>query len=299
MAGESESTLTEQVLAEYGKTADPRHRELLGALIRHLHAFVRETRLTEAEWFHAIDFLTRTGKTCDDTRQEFILLSDLLGVSTMVVLANADTPEGATESTVLGPFYQHGAPEYANGESVVKLASDEPTLIVRGHVRDQAGRPVAGALVDVWQADPGGIYHMQDPSIPEFNLCGRFRTDADGHYALKTLRPKFYPVPTDGPAGELVRASGRHAFRPGHVHAMVSAPGYSTLVSHVFDAEDPYLTSDAVFAVVDSLVRTFERHDSPSEARDAGVTAPFYTIEFDFVLQPASERRITNFGVRD
>lgn len=298
MSQASEQRLTEEVLTAYGKTADPRQRELFASLIKHLHAFVRENRLTEAEWFSAIDFLTRTGKMCDDKRQEFILLSDLLGISSMVVMMNADTAEGATESTVLGPFFSEGAPEYANGASLVKLPADYPTLVVKGHVRDQAGKPIVGATVDVWMADPVGVYYQQDPNVPEFNLCGRLTADAQGYYEFKTLRPKFYPVPTDGPAGELTRAAGRHPFRPGHVHAMVKAPGFATLITHVFDSEDPYLRSDAVFAVVESLVRTFERHDSVEEARQLGITAPFYAIEQDFVLQPDNFKKISNFGVK-
>jgi protocatechuate 3,4-dioxygenase beta subunit len=297
MSQASEELLTQEVQAAYAQAADPRTRELLAALIKHLHAFARETRLTEAEWFKGIDFLTRTGQKCDDKRQEFILLSDLLGVSQMVVLMNAATEPGATESTVLGPFYANGAPEYKNGESLIRLASDEPILIVRGTVKDRAGKPIPDAVVDVWQADPSGVYHMQDPKVPEFNLCGRLHTDAAGHYEFKTLRPKFYPVPTDGPGGEMTRAAGRHPFRPGHVHAMVSAKDHATLITHIFDAEDKYLKSDAVFAVVDSLVRRFERHDSVSEAEKLGVKAPFYTIDHDIVLQPANDRKISNFGV--
>jgi protocatechuate 3,4-dioxygenase beta subunit len=297
MSQASEELLTNEVLAAYGQTADPRQKEIFAALIKHLHAFAREVRLTEAEWFKGIDFLTRTGQKSDAKRQEFILLSDLLGLSQMVVLMNADTQAGATESTVLGPFYVAGAPEYKNGASLIKAPSDDPVLVVRGHVRNQAGKPIERALLDIWQADSSGVYHVQDPKMPEFNLCGRLRTDADGYYEFKTQRPRFYPVPTDGPAGELTRAAGRHPFRPGHVHAMVSAEGHATLVTHIFDADDKYLKSDAVFAVVDSLVRKFERHDSASEAQKLGVNAPFYTLEHDIVLQPDRERKIMNFGI--
>lgn len=297
MSQESEQGLTAEVLAAYKKAADPRQREVFAALIKHLHAFAREVRLSEAEWFAGIDFLTRTGQMCTDKRQEFILLSDLLGLSTMMVLMNADTSAGATESTVLGPFFSENAPEYKNGDSLVQLKSEYPTLVVKGHVKDLAGKPIVNALIDVWQADPVGVYYMQDPTVPEHNLCGKLRTDAHGYYEFKTLRPKFYPVPTDGPAGELTRAAGRHPFRPGHVHAMVSAPGYATLITHIFDSEDPYLKSDAVFAVVDSLVRTFKRHDSKEAAVRWGVEAPFYLIEQDFVLQPPNSRKIANFGI--
>ena len=297
MSQESEQRLSNEVLEAYGKTADPRQREVFASLIKHLHAFAREVRLSEAEWFAGIDFLTRTGQKCTDKRQEFILLSDLLGLSTMMVLMNANTSAGATESTVLGPFFADKAPEYKNGDSLVQMKSDYPRLVVKGHVKDQNGRPIVNALVDVWQADPIGVYHMQDPSVPEYNLCGKLRSDAQGYYEFKTLRPKFYPVPTDGPAGELTRAAGRHPFRPGHVHAMVSAPGFATLITHIFDSEDPYLKSDAVFAVVDSLVRQFERHDSADEAAKWGVSAPFFMIEQDFILQPPNERKIANFGI--
>jgi len=297
MANMTEAQLTERVLQAYGRTPDPRLREILAGLIRHLHAFAREVRLTEPEWFEGIRFLTRTGQKCDDKRQEFILLSDLLGFSSLVNMIGAGVPDGATETTVLGPFYVAHAPEYPNGASIVTGKSEGRPLVMRGHVRNREGDALAGAVVDVWQADAAGFYHVQNPDVPEFHLCGRFRTDASGYYEFKTVKPRYYPVPTDGPVGELIRAAGRHPYRPGHVHAIVSAAGYAPLVTHVFDADDPYLDSDAVFAVKDSLVRRFDCSTSPDDARRWGVEAPFYATEYDFVLTPATGAKVGNFNL--
>jgi hydroxyquinol 1,2-dioxygenase len=270
--------LTEQVLAAYSGTPDPRLRELLTSLIRHLHAFAVETRLTPQEWLAGVEFLTATGQKCDGERQEFVLLSDILGFSSLVDLINA--ANGATESTVLGPFYVPGAPARAMGEQIGRPEDGHPTL-VRGRVTDRAGGPLGGATLDVWQSSSNGLYDTQDPQQPPFNLRGVFMTGPDGAYQFRTVRPVSYPIPTDGPAGSLLRAADRHHWRAAHIHAIVSAPGHRPVTTHIFDAENPYLDSDTVFGVKDSLVRRF-LPAGPGDPPDVDCVT-----EMDFVLAAA------------
>jgi catechol 1,2-dioxygenase len=270
--------LTEQVLDAYAGAADPRLRQVLAALIRHLHAFAAQTRLTPQEWLAGLEFLTATGQKCDDRRQEFILLSDVLGLSSLVDLVHA--APGATESTVLGPFYVPGAPARAPGERLGRPQDGEPAL-VRGRVLSQAGAPLPGATLDVWQAAASGLYDTQDPGQPPFNLRGVFTAGAGGEYHFRTVRPTSYPVPADGPVGDLLRAAGRHQWRAAHIHAIVSAPGFRPVTTHIFDAQNPYLDSDTVFGVKDSLVRDF-RPAGPQDPADVRFVA-----EMDFVLAAA------------
>jgi protocatechuate 3,4-dioxygenase beta subunit len=274
--------LTSEVLRAYDGTADPRLREILESLVRHLHAFVTETSLTGEEWMAGIRFLTETGHKCDDQRQEFILLSDTLGVSSLVDLLGhlASRAPGATESTVLGPFYVPGAPHRQPGENIARPQDGEPTL-VRGRVTDTAGRPLPGAELDIWQTAANGLYDVQDPQQPPFNLRGVFTTGPDGRYELRTVRPVSYPIPTDGPVGRLLRASGRHAWRAAHIHAIVSAGGHRPVTTHIFDSENEYLDSDTVFGVKDSLIKPF-RPASPDDPADVA-----YVVEMDFALAPA------------
>ena len=274
--------LTKQVLAAYAGTPDPRLRQLLTSLIGHLHAFAVETRLTRQEWLAGVDFLTATGQKCDDERQEFILLSDVLGFSSLVDLINA--ADGATESTVLGPFYVPGAPVRAMGEQLGRPEDGSPTL-VRGRVTDPAGEPLDGASLDVWQSSSNGLYDTQDPQQPPFNLRGVFVTGPDGLYQFRTVRPASYPIPTDGPVGGLLRGAGRHNWRAAHIHAIVSAPGYRPVTTHIFDAENPYLDSDTVFGVKDSLVRPF-RPAGPGDPPDVS-----YVTEMDFSLAARTTAR--------
>lgn len=272
--------LTEQVLDAYSSTPDPRLREILTALISHLHAFATETKLTPQEWLAGLEFLTATGQKCDGERQEFVLLSDVLGLSSLVDLINA--ADGATESTVLGPFYVPGAPRRAMGEHIGRPEDGTPTLI-RGHVTDPEGKPLADATLDVWQANASGFYDTQDPDQPRFNLRGVFVTGPDGRYEFRTARPASYPVPTDGPVGGLLRGSGRHCWRAAHIHAIVSAPGRRAVTTHVFDADNPYLDSDTVFGVKDSLIKPF-RPAGPGDPADVS-----RVVDMDFVLVSEGE----------
>jgi catechol 1,2-dioxygenase len=270
--------LTEDVLAAYSGTPEPRVRELLTALIGHLHAFAAATRLTPAEWQAAVAFLTATGQKCDAERQEFILLSDVLGLSSLVDLVNA--APGATESTVLGPFYVPGAPRRAAGEQIGRPEDGSPVL-VRGRVTGSGGRLLAGATLDVWQCSSNGLYDTQDPGQPPFNLRGVFGTGPDGRYEFRTVRPASYPIPVDGPVGDLLRAAGRGHWRAAHIHAIVSAPGHRSVTTHIFDADNPYLDRDAVFGVRDSLVRPF-RPAGPGDPADVS-----HVVDMHFSLAPA------------
>jgi protocatechuate 3,4-dioxygenase beta subunit len=274
--------LTDDVLRAYGETPDPRARELLTSLISHLHAFAAETRLTTAEWMAGLQFLTAVGQKCDEERQEFILLSDVLGLSSLVESLNA--PEGATEPTVLGPFYLPGAPHKELGEHIGRPQDGEPTLI-RGQVTETGGRPLPGATLDVWQCASNGLYDIQDPDQPPYNLRGVFTTGDDGGYSFRTARPVSYPVPVDGPVGAVFRLSGRPHWRSAHVHAIVSAPGYQPVTTHIFDSQNEYLDSDAVFGVRGSLIQEF-RPPAPGDPQDVS-----YVADVDFVLAAARDEQ--------
>ncbi len=283
----TEANLTDAVVARLGKTTDPRFKEVMTSLIRHLHAFVRDVELTEEEWFEAIKFLTAAGQKCDDKRQEYILLSDVLGVSMLVDAINHRRSGGATENTVLGPFYVHDAPEISNGDDMAAAWKGEPTY-VSGRVLSTEGRPVAGALLDLWQSNSEGRYDVQLADTGGRKLRAKLRADNEGRFRFRTIKPTSYPVPTDGPVGQILNRMGRHPMRPAHLHFIVSAPGYETVVTHLFVEGDPYLESDVVFGVKNSLVIDLKRNDSEAEAKKLGLTAPFYTASYDFVLKPAA-----------
>jgi hydroxyquinol 1,2-dioxygenase len=283
----TEDDITAEVLRRFEATPDPRLREIMSSLVRHLHGFVKDVNLTEAEWFSAIQFLTATGHNCDDARQEFILLSDTLGVSMVVDLINHRKPEGATESTVFGPFHRDGAPEMPPGGNIASRDDRGTPMLIDGRVLDLSGRPIAGARLDVWQADSSGMYDSQYADRDELHMRGLFRTDADGRYLVRTVRPVHYQIPHDGPVGQMLRATNRHPWRPAHVHFLVSADGYEPVTTHLFDDADPYLDSDTVFAVKDSLICHFTRHDAPDViSRALAIEPPFYRVDFDFVLKP-------------
>ena len=280
-----EHTITAAVLESMAGSQDARLKQVLSALVRHLHDFAREVRLTEAEWMAGIEFLTATGQKCDDKRQEFILLSDTLGLSILTVAQNHPTSPQATEATVFGPFHVQGAPHFALGDDISGGAKGEP-LFVQATVRGPDGAPVADAEGDVWQADADGLYDVQRPELAGAQARGVLRTDAEGNLRFRSVLPVAYPIPTDGPVGRMLGATGRHPWRPAHVHFMIQAPGYQTLITHVFRDGDEYLDSDAVFGVRSSLIGDFQRHE-PGRAPDGNAhLAPFYTLNFDFVLEP-------------
>jgi hydroxyquinol 1,2-dioxygenase len=246
----TEDDITAEVLRRFEATPDPRLREIMLSLTRHIHAFVKDVRLVEGEWWKAIEFLTAAGQMCSDKRQEFILLSDTMGVSMLVDLISNGKPPGATESTVFGPFYREGGPELPEGGNVAEGAEGGTPAIVTGRVLDMEGNPIAGAMLDVWQADPDGLYDSQRPEIADdLRMRGIFHSDAEGRYLIRTTRPVHYQIPTDGPVGTMLAATNRHPWRPAHIHFKVTAGGYSPLTTHLFDNVDEYLDSDAVFGV--------------------------------------------------
>jgi hydroxyquinol 1,2-dioxygenase len=283
----TEETATGAVVASFAGTADPRLRELLGSLVRHLHGFVREVEPTFAEWERAMEFLAAAGRLCDGRRQEFILLSDVLGVTMLVDAVNHRKASQATESTVLGPFHQVTSPRRELGDTIDLVGTGEP-CVVTGRVASLDGGPLGGAIVDVWQADDHGFYDVQQPGAqPAGNGRGLFTCDPDGRFWFRTVTPSPYPIPDDGPVGALLAATGRHPYRPAHIHFIVAADGHVPLTTHVFVAGSPYLDSDAVFAVKQSLVRDFAVVDDPAMAAAYGVRAPFRQASFEVVLQPS------------
>jgi catechol 1,2-dioxygenase len=275
--------LTAAAEASFAACADERLRTLLQALVRHLHGFAAEVGLTQDEWSQAIRILTETGHITDDRRQEFILWSDTLGLSMLVDALAHPAPPGATESTVLGPFYVPGAPLREYGANLAAEPAGDPAWI-HGRVLDLAGRPIPDAELDVWQNGDDRLYAVQRAEAPEDHLRGRFLARADGSYAFLAVRPVPYTIPDDGPVGRMLGAAGRHPWRPAHIHMIVRAPGYRTVATHIFDADSEYLDSDAVFAVKRSLVRRFVRRSRDDPERPAGVEGEWYAVESDFVL---------------
>jgi hydroxyquinol 1,2-dioxygenase len=283
----TEDNSIEVVTGRNENARDQRLKAVMDVVIRKLHEAVKEIEPTQEEWFEAIQFLTRTGHMCNEWRQEFILLSDVLGVSMLVDAINNRKPSGASESTVLGPFHIADAPELPMGANICLDAKGEP-MVVSGRILDTSGRPIEGAVIDVWQANDEGFYDVQQKGIqPDFNLRGIFRTGADGRYWFRAVKPKFYPIPDDGPVGQLIAALGRHPYRPAHLHYMIKAGGYETLVTHIFDPDDPYIHSDAVFGVKESLLAEFRQVDDAARAAEIGVQNPFWDVEHDFVLARA------------
>jgi hydroxyquinol 1,2-dioxygenase len=281
-----EHSITDAVLQSQVDTPDPRTKEIFDSLVTHLHAFAREVSLTEDEWLAAIRFLTAVGHKTDDKRQEFILLSDTLGLSMLVTAMANRKPQACTESTVLGPFFVSDAPAVANGGDVAQGAPGEPCF-VSGRVRGMGGDPVPGARMEVWQADADGLYDVQYENLEAPRARAVLFSEPDGSFEFKSIVPRPYPVPHDGPVGDMLKALGRHAWRPAHLHFMIFADGYEPLVTHVFRKDDPYLQSDAVFGVRSSLIGDWTAHP-PGIAPDGSTQeTPFTTFAFDFVLAPA------------
>ena len=282
--------LTDAVLAVMERTEDPRLRQIMIALIRHLHAFVREVRLTEAEFQEATAILNKMGKLTSDTHNEMVLMAGSLGVSSLVCLLN-NGDQGATETSqsLLGPFWRMRSPRVENGGSIVRSETPGPPLFARFRVEDRAGGPIAGAEVDIWHSSPVGLYENQDPEQAEMNLRGKFTTDADGRIWFRSVKPAGYPIPTDGVVGRLLRAQNRHPYRPAHVHALVFKEGYKTLTSQVYADDDPNLDTDVQFGVTRALVGRFERHDEP-HPEGPSVATPWYSLDYTFVMEPGEAR---------
>lgn len=290
----TEDDLTEAVLQRLSGASDPRFAQVMASLIKHLHAFIREVDLTPEEWIQTIFFLTDVGKACDDKRQEFILLSDTLGASMMVVMldqlrAARRQPQGthsatpATEATVQGPYYWEGAPELPCGADIAPGVKGEPAFY-SGRVTDTDGQPIAGATLDIWSGDGEGVYDMQVAGA-EMSARARLRTDAEGRYWFWSIKPSFYPVPVDGPVGRMLAGMGRHPNRPGHIHMKVYAPEHVTLTTHLFVANSPYIDSDAVFGVRPSLVVDFEQHTAGTAPDGRTLDRPYWSAHYDFRLE--------------
>lgn len=295
MAQLEANELAQAVIDRMAQCSDPRLRQVMSSLVTHVHSFVQEVQLTGDEWLKAIEFLTATGRKCDDKRQEFILLSDTLGISMLVVAieqakglaprSDAEAATPATEATVQGPFFWEGAPELPLGSDLAGDAPGEPAYY-RGCVTDIHGKPVPGCAIEVWSGDGNGIYDMQRGEDAKMMLRARLRTDADGRYHFWSIRPTYYPVPDDGPVGGMLRAMGRHPNRPGHIHLMLKAPGHRPLTTHLFVGDSPFLDSDAVFGVRNSLVVDFEMHPAGTATDGRVLDRPYYTARYDFRLVP-------------
>jgi len=273
---ETQEDVTRAVLAEMHRTPDARTKELLEGLVKHLHAFIREVRLTDKEFQQAIGYLNAVGRHTTPSHNEAMLLSGALGVSNLVCLLNNPRP---TQANNLGPFYRAGSPRCANGDSLLRSPTDGIPLVFKGWVKDREGRPIAGAEVDVWHSAPSGLYENQDPSQAEMNLRGTFTTGADGSFSFRSVKPAGYPVPTAGPTGALLRAQQRHNFRPAHLHFLIVRPGFKTIASQVYDPDDPHLETDSQFGVTQALIGNYRR-------REDG-----YSLEFTFVLEPGESAR--------
>ncbi|MBU0587584.1 MAG: intradiol ring-cleavage dioxygenase [Gammaproteobacteria bacterium] len=270
----NQDTITQAVIARFASTPDPRLKEIMTSLVQHLHAFAREVKLTEEEWMKGIQFLTATGQMCDEKRQEFILLSDTLGLSMLTVAMNNDKPTGCTEPTVFGPFFLEDAPEYQLGDDVANGATGEPCL-VSGTVKSLDGKPIPNALINVWQADADGNYDVQYSHLAHPQARGILHADEQGRFHFKTILAEAYPIPSDGPVGAMLKATNNHPWRPAHLHFMIDAPGYERLITHVFRDHDQYLDSDVVFGVRSTLIADW--------VKEADGT---YSLKYDFVLNP-------------
>lgn len=274
--------ITDVVIKAMSPDIPPRNRELMTALVRHLHAFAKETNLTFAEWLAACEFMRRAGDISSDARNEFILICDILGMEVLVDMLDHKVTNGESESTVLGPFYRENPPVLPNGSSIIqKSFPDSETVRVRGRILDTEGKGIEGVTVDVWEDAPNGLYEQQDPDQPDYNLRGRLKTDADGYYEFVGIRPVPYPIPYDGAAGELLNYMGHHPWRPGHIHFMIFKDGYQSLISQIFDADTKYLDNDSVFAVKESLIGTLRPAPKGSNTD--------LVMDFDFRLKRKTE----------
>jgi protocatechuate 3,4-dioxygenase beta subunit len=287
---EDERSVTPAVLSAMADTQNPRLREIVDSFVRHMHDFAREVRLTEEEFEHGIEFLNRIGQATHVSHNEGILFSDAIGFSTLVCLLN-NGQNGATEtaSALLGPFWRMNSPKTENGGSIVRSETPGPVLFASCRVTDPHGRPLSGVEVDVWQASPVGCYENQDESQADMNLRGKFITDADGRFSFRSVKPAGYPVPTNGPVGDLLRAQGRHPYRPAHLHFLAYKPGFKTLVTQVFVDDDQYLETDVVFGVTRHLIGGYERQETRAAPAE-DVTGPWYSLDYTFVMEPGEAK---------
>ena len=281
--------VTEAVLTEMQRTPDARTKEILVALVRHLHAFAREVKLTEREFQQAVKLVAELGQKTTASHNEVMLMCGSLGLSNLIcLLNNGDMGRRPTQANNLGPFWREGSPRVENGGTLLRSPTPGEPLFFRGWVRDRDGRPVTGAEIDVWHSAPSGLYENQDPSQAEMNLRGRFTTDAEGAFAFRSVRPAGYPVPIDGPVGKLLAAQGRHNMRPAHLHFLVFKPGYKTIASQVYSGDDPHLETDSQFGVTRALIGDYVRHDDAAPAPD--VKGAWYSLEFTFIIEPGEAR---------
>ncbi len=287
---ENEASITPAVIEAFSRTANPRSREILLALVRHLHGFVREVRLTEPEFHEAIRLVAALGQHTTAWHNEAMLMSGSLGVSALVcLLNNGNNGQTETQANLLGPFWRDDQPLCRSGDSIVRSPTPGPALVCSVQVLDGAARPVAGAEVDVWHSSPDGLYENQDSTQANMNLRGRFLTDDAGRFQFRSVKPAGYPVPINGPVGELIAATGRHNFRPAHLHFMVHKPGFKTLISQIYTPDDPHLETDAQFGVTRALIGDFVRHDAAHG--ELGLAAPWYSLDQQFRLEPGEARR--------
>ena len=282
----NQEDVTADALKAMERTSDPRFREIMVSLVKHLHGFIREVRLTEAEFREATALLSEMGKLTTDTHNEFVLMAGSLGASALVcLLNNGDNGNTETSHSLLGPFWRLNSPRVENGGSIVRSDTPGAPLLVNARVLDGAGRPVAGAEVDVWQASPVGLYENQDPEQAEMNLRGKFTTDAQGRFWFRSVMMAGYPIPTDGVVGRLLRSQQRHPYRPAHLHALIFKEGFKVLISQVYDPSDPYIDADAQFGVTKALLGDFVRHAEPHPS-DRSVAAPWYSLDYVYVMEP-------------
>lgn len=287
---ENQHDVTKAVLSELERAPNPRFREIMSALVRHLHDFAREVKLTEEEFREAVGYIVELGKKTTDTHNEVVLLAGSLGFSTLVcLLNNGDNGQIETDANLLGPFWRPGSPHTENGGSIVRSPTPGPALFVNAWFKDRDGKPIAGAEVDIWQSSPEGFYENQDPEQADMNLRGTFTTDAEGHISFRSVKPAGYPIPVDGPVGALLRAQGRHNMRPAHLHFLAVKEGFKTLISQVYVPDDKYLESDVQFGVTRHLIGNFVRHENePAPAPD--VTGPWYSLDHTFVMEAGATR---------
>jgi protocatechuate 3,4-dioxygenase beta subunit len=285
---ERQEDLTPAVLKELERAPNARFKEIMGPFIRHMHDFVRESKLTEEEFRTAMSYVVALGKASNETHNEAVLIAGSLGLSSLVcLLNNGDNGQTETDASLLGPFWRMNSPVTPNGGSIIRSSTPGPALFVNAWFRDRNGNPIEGAEVDIWHSSTEGFYENQDPIQADMNLRGKFFTDSNGHISFRSVKPAGYPIPIDGPVGDLVRATRRHHYRPAHLHFMIYKPGFKTMISQIYSPDDEHLDSDVQFGVTRALIGNYQRHDEPSE----GFAAPRYSLDQRFVLEPGEARR--------